>query len=52
MNVSDDRKEREWWNREQLLEHAREQDNLIYAGLIVLGVYLVEPFITATSLMP
>jgi hypothetical protein len=50
MTVSHDRKEREWWNREQFLEHAREQDSVIYAGLIVLGVYLVQPFITATSL--
>jgi hypothetical protein len=50
----DAKQEQDWWLRqardpEQQVEWLR-QNNLIYGGLIVVGVYMVQPFLTATSL--
>ena len=51
---SDSAHEKEWWlrriNEPEQEEEWIRQNNLIYGGLIVVGVYMVQPFLTATSL--
>jgi ABC-type xylose transport system permease subunit len=44
--------EQEWWLREdpKLEQEWLRQKNLSYVGLIAIGVYLVQPFLTAASL--
>jgi hypothetical protein len=40
-----------WFRQDPTLEQEwLRQNNLIYAGLIAIGVYLVQPFLTAASL--
>jgi hypothetical protein len=40
------------WRRQdpELVQEWLRQSNLIYGGLIVIGVYMVTPFLTASSL--
>jgi hypothetical protein len=52
--VSEDRRDpaqgQEWWKDPAHEEEWLRQLNVIYGGLIVLGVYRVQPFLTAASL--
>jgi hypothetical protein len=53
VTVKEDAKhEQEWWLRKdpKLEQEWLRQKNLSYVGLIAIGVYLVQPFLTAASL--
>jgi hypothetical protein len=42
---------RDWFGRDpKLVQEWLRQHNLIYGGLIAIGVYMVQPFLTATAL--
>jgi hypothetical protein len=41
----------DWFGQDpKLVQEWLRQNNLIYGGLIAIGVYMVQPFLTATSL--
>jgi hypothetical protein len=52
MTVEEDAAQERAWLRQdpQLEQEWLRQNNLIYGGLIAIGVYLVQPFLTTASL--
>jgi len=53
MGMSQDAGGRDWFGFGQdpkLVQEWLRQNNLAYGGLIVIGVYMVQPFLTAASL--
>ena len=52
MRMNQDRgRRREWFGQDpKLVQEWLRQNNLIYGGLIAIGVYMVQPFLTAGSL--
>lgn len=52
MRMNQDRgRGREWFGQDPtLVQEWLRQNNLIYGGLIAIGVYMVQPFLTAGSL--